>query len=112
GSALLKELVRNADVLIESFRPGRMELWGLGYDELAAVNPGLIMLRVSGFGQTGPYSSRPGFGTVAEAMSGYAYTNGFPDKPPSLPSFAMGDGVSALYGTIATLAALHHRNTA
>lgn len=109
GSELLKEMVRDADVLIESFRPGRMEAWGLGYDALAEINPGLIMLRVTGFGQHGPYSPRPGFGTVAEAMSGYAYTNGFPDKPPTLPSFAMGDGVSALYGTIATLAAVRHR---
>ena len=97
GAALLKELVREADVLIESFRPGRMERWGLSYDELAAINPELIMVRVTGFGQTGPYAERPGFGTVAEAMSGYAYTNGFPDHPPSLPSFAMGDGVCALF---------------
>ncbi len=112
GAALLKELVREADVLIESFRPGRMERWGLSYDELAAINPELIMVRVTGFGQTGPYAERPGFGTVAEAMSGYAYTNGFPDHPPSLPSFAMGDGVCALYGTVATLAALRHRDVA
>ena len=112
GAALLKELASEADVVIESFRPGRMEAWGLGYDDLAAINQGLIMARISGFGQTGPYSGRPGFGTVAEAMSGYAYTNGFPDRPPSLPSFAMGDGVCALYGTVATLAALRHREVA
>ena len=93
GAELLKELVREADVLIESFRPGRMERWGLSYDELAAINPELIMVRVTGFGQTGPYRQRPGFGTVAEAMSGYAFTNGFPDGPPLLPSFALGDGV-------------------
>ncbi|HEY4826542.1 MAG TPA: CoA transferase, partial [Solirubrobacteraceae bacterium] len=109
GASLLTELVRDADVLVESFRPGRMEAWGLGYEQLRSVNPGLIMVRTTGFGQTGPYKDRPGFGTVAEAMSGYAYTHGFPDGPPSLPSFALGDGVSGLYGAIAALAALRHR---
>jgi crotonobetainyl-CoA:carnitine CoA-transferase CaiB-like acyl-CoA transferase len=109
GAAILKELVRGADVLIESFRPGRMEQWELGYGELCELNPRLIMVRTSGFGQTGPYKDRPGFGTVAEAMSGFAYTNGFPDRPPSLPSFALGDGVCGLYGAVATLAALRHR---
>jgi formyl-CoA transferase len=109
GARLLKELVFDSDVLIESFRPGRMEAWQLGYAELSAINPSLIMVRTTGFGQTGPYSGRPGFGTVAEAMSGFAYTNGFPDRPPALPSFALGDGVCALYGTIATLAAVRHR---
>ncbi len=109
GAALLRELVREADVLVESFRPGRMERWQLSYPELRAINPGLIMVRTTGFGQTGPYRDRPGFGTVAEAMSGFAYTNGFPDRPPSLPSFALGDGVSGLYGAVATLVALRHR---
>lgn len=110
GAELLKELVRDADVLIESFRVGRMERWGLGYEQLAEINPRLVMVRVTGFGQTGPYSPRPGFGTVAEAMSGYAFTNGFPDRPPSLPSFALGDGICALYGAVASLAALQHRD--
>lgn len=110
GAGLLKELVVEADVLIESFRPGRMEAWELGFDELAAINPKLVMVRTSGFGQTGPYRNRPGFGTVAEAMSGYAYTNGFPDGPPALPSFALADGVTGLYGAVATLSALHHRD--
>jgi crotonobetainyl-CoA:carnitine CoA-transferase CaiB-like acyl-CoA transferase len=110
GAELLKELVREADVLVESFRVGRMEGWGLGYEELAAINPRLVMVRVTGFGQTGPYAPRPGFGTVAEAMSGYAYTNGFPDRPPSLPSFALGDGICAMYGAVSTMAALHHRD--
>lgn len=111
GASLLSELVRDADVLVESFRPGRMETWGIGYEQLRSVNPGLIMVRTTGFGQTGPYKDRAGFGTVAEAMSGYAYTHGFPDGPPSLPSFALGDGVSGLYGAIAALAALRHRET-
>jgi crotonobetainyl-CoA:carnitine CoA-transferase CaiB-like acyl-CoA transferase len=109
GAGLLKQLVGDTDVVIESFRPGRMEGWRLGWEELAAVNPNLVMVRTSGFGQTGPYKDKPGFGTVAEAMSGYAYTNGFPDGPPSLPSFALGDGVAGLYGAVATLAALRHR---
>ena len=109
GQALLRELVADADVLIESFRPGTLERWGLGYDDLAEINPRLILTRVSGFGQTGPYSSRPGFGTAAEAMSGFAHINGYPDGPPTLPSFALGDGVCALFGAIATLMALFHR---
>jgi crotonobetainyl-CoA:carnitine CoA-transferase CaiB-like acyl-CoA transferase len=109
GAGILKELVRDADVLVESFRPGRMERWQLDYAELQRINPELIMVRTTGYGQTGPYKDRPGFGTVAEAMSGYAHTNGFPDKPPTLPSFALGDGVCALYGAVATLVALRHR---
>jgi formyl-CoA transferase len=112
GANLLRELIRDADVLIESFRIGRMERWGLGYEELAEINPRLVMARVTGFGQSGPYAPRPGFGTVAEAMSGYAHISGFPDRPPSLPSFALGDGICALYGTVATLAALRHRDEA
>jgi crotonobetainyl-CoA:carnitine CoA-transferase CaiB-like acyl-CoA transferase len=112
GAALLKELVSQADVVIESFRPGRMEAWGLDYEVLSAINPNLVMVRTSGYGQTGPYSHQPGFGTVAEAMSGYAYINGFPDGPPALPSFALGDGVCALYGAVATLAALRYRDVA
>jgi len=109
GQGLLRELVADVDVLIESFRPGTLERWGLGYDELAAISPRLILTRVSGFGQTGPYSPRPGFGTAAEAMSGFAHINGYPDGPPTLPSFALGDGVCALFGAIATLMALFHR---
>jgi crotonobetainyl-CoA:carnitine CoA-transferase CaiB-like acyl-CoA transferase len=110
GQRLLKELVADADVLIESFRPGTLERWGLGYEELTAINPRLILVRVSGFGQTGPYSSRPGFGTVAEAMSGYAHINGYPDGPPTLPPFALGDGICALFGSIATVMALYYRD--
>lgn len=112
GADLMLELARDADVLIESFRTGRMEKWGLGFEQLAEINPRLVMIRVTGFGQTGPYASRPGFGTVAEAMSGYAYANGFPDRPPSLPSFALGDGIAALYGAVAAMAALNHRDHA
>jgi formyl-CoA transferase len=110
GAELLKQLIADADVFIESFRPGTIERWGIGPEVLAAINPRLVIVRTSGFGQTGPYSSRPGFGTVAEAMSGYAYINGYPDGPPTLPPFALGDGVCGLFGAIGTLVALHHRS--
>jgi crotonobetainyl-CoA:carnitine CoA-transferase CaiB-like acyl-CoA transferase len=110
GQGLMKELVGGADVLIESFRPGTMERWGLDWDRLRAINPRLIFVRTSGFGQTGPYRRRPGFGTIAEAMSGFAYMNGHPDGPPTLPPFALGDGVAALFGVFATMFALYHRD--
>jgi formyl-CoA transferase len=110
GQELLLELVDEADVLIENFRPGTMERWNLGYERLTERNPGLVMVRTTGFGQTGPYSSRPGFGTLAEAMSGVAWVLGERDGPPIVPPFAMADGVAALFGTIATLAALRHRD--
>lgn len=109
GASLLKELIAEADVFIESFRPGTIERWGIGPEELFEINPRLVIVRTSGFGQTGPYRNRPGFGTVAEAMSGYAYINGYPDGPPTLPPFALGDGVCGLFGAIGTLIALHHR---
>lgn len=106
GRAVLQRLVADADVLIENFRPGRMEAWGMSYDELKAVNPGLVMTRVSGFGQTGPYRERPGFGTVAETASGYAFLNGWPHTPPTAPPFGFADsiaGISAAYGTAMAL---------
>lgn len=109
GQRLLRELAKSADVLIENFRPGTMERWGLGYDDLSKINPHLVMVRVTAFGQTGPYSSRPGFGTLAEAMSGFAHINGYPDGPPTLPPFALGDAVAGLFGTSATMFALHWR---
>lgn len=110
GAQLLRELATDADVLIESYRPGTMERWGLGPDVLRALNPRLVIVRTSGFGQTGPYSPRPGFGTVAESISGYAHINGQPDGPPTLPPFALGDGVASLFGTFATMFALYHRD--
>jgi crotonobetainyl-CoA:carnitine CoA-transferase CaiB-like acyl-CoA transferase len=110
GQALLRDLVADVDVLVESFRPGTMERWGLGYAELAEINPRLVMVRTSGFGQTGPRRSQPGFGTVAEAISGFAHINGYADGPPTLPPIALGDGMAALYGAVATLIALRHRD--
>ncbi|OLC12141.1 MAG: hypothetical protein AUH29_17285 [Candidatus Rokubacteria bacterium 13_1_40CM_69_27] len=110
GQQLLKTLVTGADVLIENFRPGTFEKWGLGWDALAAANPRLIFARVSGWGQDGPYRDRPGFGTMVEAMSGFAATTGPADGPPTLPSFPMADMVAALAGVSAVLAALRHRD--
>ena len=98
GQALLRRLVRDADVLIENFVPGTFERWGLGWDALAAENPRLVFARVSGWGQDGPYRDRPGFGTMVEAMSGFAHTTGPADGPPTLPSFPMADMVAALAG--------------
>src|SRR4051812_31097757 len=89
GRELFLQMVRDADVLIENFRPGTFERWGLGYDVLSAINPGLVMVRVSGFGQTGPYSQRGGYGTIAEAFSGIPSFTGLPDGPPTLPGFPM-----------------------
>jgi crotonobetainyl-CoA:carnitine CoA-transferase CaiB-like acyl-CoA transferase len=110
GAAVLKELVAEADVLVENFRPGTMERWGLGWDDLRALNPRLVMVRVTGFGQTGPYAARPGYGTLAESMSGFAHLNGYPDGPPTLPPLALADGVAGCVGAFATLAALRHRD--
>ena len=102
GRDVAKELIKGADVVIENFRPGRMEAWGMGYEQLSAEHPRLVMTRVSGFGQTGPYRERPGFGTVAETASGYAFLNGWPDTPPTAPPFGFADsiaGISAAFGT-------------
>ncbi len=110
GQALFKELVKTADVLIENFRTGTMEKWGLGWEDLKQINPRLVMVRVTGFGQTGPYKNRPGFGTIAEAFSGFASITGVPDGPPTLPNFGLADGVAAAYGTFAAMFALYHRD--
>jgi crotonobetainyl-CoA:carnitine CoA-transferase CaiB-like acyl-CoA transferase len=110
GQEILLELLAEADVLIENFRPGTMERWNLGYERLAEQNAGLVMVRCTGFGQTGPYAQRPGFGTLAEAMSGVAWVLGERDGPPIVPPFAMADGIASLFGTFATLAALRHRD--
>jgi crotonobetainyl-CoA:carnitine CoA-transferase CaiB-like acyl-CoA transferase len=110
GQALLRRLSLGADVLIENFLPGTFEKWGLGWDVLFKDNPRLVFARVSGWGQDGPYRDRPGFGTMVEAMSGFAASTGPSDGPPTLPSFPMADMVAALSGTAAVLAALRHRD--
>jgi len=110
GKKLLEGLVEDADVLIENFRPGVLEKWGLGPARLHEVNPGLVMLRVTGFGQIGPYSQRRAFGTLAEAMSSLAHQTGFPDGPPTLQPFGLADGVAAITGALAVMMALYHRD--
>lgn len=110
GQEILRKLIEKADVLIESYRPGKMEEWGLGYESLKRINPGLIMLDISGYGQTGPYCHKPGFGTIAEAMSGFSYVNGFPDKPPLMPTNPLADSVTGLYGAMMVAFALWYRD--
>lgn len=109
GRELVRQLVRRADVLIENFRPGRLEAWGMGYEELSQENPGLVMTRVSGFGQTGPYRGRPGFGTVAETASGYAFLNGWPHTPPTAPPFGFADSIAGISAAFGTAMALYKR---
>jgi crotonobetainyl-CoA:carnitine CoA-transferase CaiB-like acyl-CoA transferase len=106
GAALLLRLAARTDVLIENFRPGTLERWGLGPDELHAANPRLVIARVTAFGQFGPYASRPGFGSIAEAMSGFAALTGEPEGPPTLPPFGLADGIAALATSFAVTAAL------
>ena len=110
GQVVFEDLVSEADVLVENFRPGTFEKWNFGYERLRELNPELVMLRLSGFGQDGPYAERPGFGTLAEAMSGFAYLNGFPDRQPLLPPTGLADGIAALYSTFAVMFALYHRD--
>jgi crotonobetainyl-CoA:carnitine CoA-transferase CaiB-like acyl-CoA transferase len=110
GQDVLKRLAEQADVIIENFRPGVMEKWGLGPDELHQVNPSLVILRVTGFGQTGPYAKRRAFGTLAEAMSGLAHLTGEAEGPPTLPPFGLADGVAGLAGAYAVTLALYHRD--
>jgi formyl-CoA transferase len=108
GQSIVKELVAQADIVIENFRPGTLEEWGLGWDDLSAINPKLVMVRVSGYGQTGPYSQRPGFAAIAESFGGLRHVSGFPDLPPVRSGISLGDSLASLYGTIGALLALFH----
>jgi formyl-CoA transferase len=110
GQAVLRELVGKVDFLIENFRPGTMERWGCGWDDLSAINAGLIMIRVSGYGQTGPYAKRAGFGAIGEAMGGLRYVVGDPTTPPSRMGISIGDSLAATHACVGALAALHHRS--
>jgi crotonobetainyl-CoA:carnitine CoA-transferase CaiB-like acyl-CoA transferase len=110
GQDVLRRLVAETDVMVENFRPGVMEKWGLGPDRLLEINPRLVMLRVTGFGQTGPYAQRRAFGTLMEAMSGFAHQTGQEDGPPTLPPFGLADGVAGIAGAVAVLIALYHRD--
>jgi crotonobetainyl-CoA:carnitine CoA-transferase CaiB-like acyl-CoA transferase len=110
GRQLLLRLAGTADVLVENFRPGTLERWQVGPDRLHEVRPSLVILRTTGFGQFGPYARRPGFGTLAESLSGFAHLTGQPDGPPTLPPFALADGIAALAGAMAVMLALYHRD--
>lgn len=109
GQEIFKQLVAKADVVLENFRPGTLEKWGLDYETLKAINPKIILLRTSGFGQTGPYSQQAGFGSIGEAMGGLRYVTGFPDRPPTRIGISIGDSLAALFATIGCLTALHER---
>ena len=109
GREIATALIAKADVLIENFRPGTMEKWGMGYEALSALNPGLIMARVSGFGQTGPYASRAGYGLIGEAMGGLRHVTGEPDRPPARAGISIGDSLTAMHAVMGVTMALHHR---
>ena len=109
GQQLLKDLVAKSDFLVENFRPGTLEKWGLGWEQLSAINPRLIMIRVSGFGQTGPRARDPGFGAIGEAMGGLRYVVGDPSTPPSRMGISIGDSLAATYACLGALSALHYR---
>ncbi|MEZ5852933.1 MAG: CoA transferase [Hyphomicrobiaceae bacterium] len=109
GVEAVKRLVKDADILVENYRTGTLEKWGIGPDVLQAINPGLIIVRVTGFGQTGPYRERPGFGTLAEAFAGFVHINGEPDRPPLLPGFGLADSTTGLMAAFLASAALHEK---
>jgi formyl-CoA transferase len=110
GRDLVRQLVAHCDVVVENFRPGRLDAWGLGYEALKAINPRIIMVRISGYGQTGPYAPRPGFAAVAEGVGGLRYVNGYPDRPPARANLSLGDTIGGLHAVIGVLLALHHRD--
>ena len=110
GQELARSLIAQADVLIENFKPGTLERWGMSPGQLHALNPGLVIVRVSGFGQTGPYAARPGFASVGEAMSGLRYINGYPDMPPPRYGISLGDTLTALFAFEGMMMALYHRD--
>ncbi len=109
GQQVVRELVAGADIVVENFRPGTMEKWGLAYETLAQANPGLVMVRLSGFGQTGPYRDQPGFGAIGESMGGVRYVTGYPDRAPVRVGISIGDSLAAMFGVIGALMAIHHR---
>ncbi len=110
AQAIARELAFDADIVIENYRPGVLEKWGLGYAQLAAANPSTIMLRISGYGQTGPMRDRPGFGAIGESMGGIRFVTGYPDRPPVRIGISIGDSIAALHGVIGALMALRHRD--
>ena len=109
GQEIVRALAMRTDIVVENFRPGTLERWGLGWEALHRLHPGLVMVRLSGYGQTGPYKDRPGFGVIGEAMGGMRFVTGYPDQPPVRMGISIGDSIAALYGAIGALIALHHR---
>jgi len=109
GREIVRKLITEADIVVENFRPGVLEKLGLGWEALSAINPGLVMLRLSGFGQNGPMAQQPGFGAIGESMGGLRYVTGFPDRPPVKTGISIGDSIAALWGVIGTLMALRHK---
>lgn len=109
GLEVVRRLVAEADIVVENFRPGVLEKLGLGWEALSAINPGLIMLRLSGFGQSGPMAQQPGFGAIGESMGGLRYVTGFPDRPPVKTGISIGDSIAALWGALGALMALRHK---
>ena len=110
GAEVFKQLARKQDVIVENYRPGTFEKWGIGYDVLRTIEPKIILLRISGFGQTGPYKNRAGFGRVAEAMSGLTNLIGEPDGPPMSPGYPLGDLIAGIFGALSVMIALYHRD--
>ena len=110
GQEIIKSLVEHVDVVLENFKPGTLEKWGLGFEELKKINPSIILTRISGYGQTGPYREKPGFGSVAEAIGGLRYLTGYPELPPVGVGVAVGDMVAGLYAVIGTLMSLRARD--
>lgn len=110
GQELARQLAKDVDIVLENFKPGTLEKWGLGYGDLRKLNPRVIMVRVSGWGQTGPYSSRPGYASVAEAMGGFRYVTGYPDRPPVRPNLSLGDTLAGLHAALGALMAVYHRD--
>ncbi|HYH40661.1 MAG TPA: CaiB/BaiF CoA-transferase family protein [Burkholderiales bacterium] len=110
GQEIVRKLAQDADIVVENFRPGALEKWNIGWPQLSALNPRLVMVRLSGFGQDGPYRDRPGFGVVAESMGGMRYVTGYADRPPVRLGISIGDSIAALHGVIGAMMALHQRN--
>jgi len=110
GQDIVRRLAGEADIVVENFRPGTLEKWNLGYERLREANPGLVMVRLSGFGQTGPYRDQPGFGAIGESMGGMRYVTGYPDRAPVRVGISIGDSLAAMFGVIGALAALRHRD--
>jgi len=111
GQKLARRLIAEADVVVENFRPGTLERWGLGYEDLSETNPGLVMVRVSGYGQTGPYRDQAGFGSIGESMGGIRHVTGFPDRPPPRVGLSLGDSLAATFGALGAVTALYNRDT-